>query len=97
MDERADLWPDVKFTFNVTGKRPLYPRDTPFPWHYFMVKVPALQALHPIEAVWVVWLDGRGHLYFKSEAGTEVLVDLGGAGWSGVQVRGDVLRIDWNC
>ena len=97
LDERAALWPDLKFTFNVTEPRPLYPRDLPFPWHYFVTGVPALQALHPFEAVWVVWFDGRAALYFKSEAGREVVVDLGRAGWREVTVlaEDDVSRIDW--
>ena len=98
LDDRAALWPDLKFTFNVTEPRPLYPRDLPFPWHYFVTGVPALQALHPFEAVWVVWFDGRAALYFKSEAGREVVVDLGRAGWREVTVLADedvVSRIDW--
>jgi hypothetical protein len=58
--------------------------------------VPELQALHPFEAVYVVWVDGRAALYFKSEAGREVVVDLGLAGWRDVRVSEDVVnRIDW--
>ena len=97
LDERAALYPVLKFTFDVTEPRPLYPKDIPFPWHYFVTGVPALLALDPFEAVWVVWFDGRPALYFKSEAGREVVVDLGRAGWREVTVlaEDDVSRIDW--
>jgi hypothetical protein len=29
--------------------------------------VPDLRALHPFEAVWVVWFDGRAAMYFEKE------------------------------
>ena len=97
LDERAALWPDLKFTFDVTEPRRLYPRDIAFPWHYFVTGVPALRALHPFEAVWVVWFDGRAALYFKSNAGPEVVVDVGHAGWGDVKVLAEdaASRIDW--
>ena len=72
LDERVALWPDLKFTFDVTEPRPLYPRDIAFPWHYFVTGVPDLRALHPFEDVWVVWFDGRAALYFESKAGPKV-------------------------
>ena len=97
LDERSALWPETRFTFNVTEPtRPLFPRDVPFPWQYFVSGVPALVALHPFEAVYVVWFDGRAALYLKSEAGGEVLVDLGLAGWRDVKVSDNgVNSIDW--
>ena len=97
LDERAALWPDLKFTFDVTEPRPLYPRDIAFPWHYFVTGVPALRALDPFEAVWVVWFDGRAALYFESKAGPEVVVDVGHAGWGDVKVLAEdaASRIDW--
>ena len=97
LDERLALWPETRFTFDVTDlTRPLFPRDVPFPWHYFVSGVPALRALHPFEAVYVVWVDGRAALYFKSEAGREVVVDLGIAGRRNVTMSEDVVnRIDW--
>ena len=98
LDERAALWPALKFTFDVTAPRHLYPRDTAFPWHYFVTGVPALRALHPFEAVWVVWFDDRAALYFKPQAGPEVVVDVGHAGWADVKVLAEdaASRIDWN-
>jgi hypothetical protein len=97
LDERVALWPDLKFTFDVTEPRPLYPRDIAFPWHYFVTGVPALRALDPFEAVWVVWFDGRAALYFESKAGPEVVVDVGHAGWGDVRVLAEdaASRIDW--
>ena len=54
------------------------------------------QALHPFEAVWVIWFNGRAALYFKSAAGREVIADLGLGGWRDVRVSEDgVNRIDW--
>ena len=95
LSERSAMWPELRFTFNVTEPtRPLFPRDVLFPWHYFVTGVPALQG----RGVWVVWFDGRAALYFKSEAGREVVVDLGRAGWREVTVLADedvVSRIDW--
>jgi hypothetical protein len=96
--ERAAKWPDLKFTFNVTEPRPLYARDVPFPWHYFVTGVPALLALQPSEDVWVVWFDERAALHFKSEQGREVVADLGCGGWRVVKVldgHDDVSRINW--
>ena len=97
LDERAALWPDLKFTFDVTEPRPLYPRDIAFPWHYFVTGVPDLRALHPFEDVWVVWFDGRAALYFESKAGPKVVVDLGRGGWRDVKVIAEdaASRIDW--
>ena len=97
MDERACLWPGLKFTYRVTEPRPLYPRDIAFPWHYFVTGVPDLRALHPFEDVWVVWFDGRAALYFESKVGPKVVVDLGNAGFRDVKVIAEdaASRIDW--
>ena len=86
LNERACLWPGLKFTYRVTEPRPLYPRDIAFPWHYFVPGVPELRDLQPFEDVWVVWFDGRAALYFESKAGPKVVVDLGHAGFRDVKV-----------
>ena len=104
--ERAELWPGKKFCQEITTPSvPLAPRTGPLPWAYFVAGVPALQAMHPFAAVFVVWLDGeagRGEvgeaaLYFQSKSGVEVVVKLGDSGKKGVTLHSNLVhKCLWN-
>ena len=96
LTERAELWPAVKFTQDITLQdRPLAPRTEPLPWHFFVAGVPELKAMQPFQKVFVVWADGPA-LYFQGQSGDEVVVDLGDKGFKGVTLHRDrVHRCRW--
>ena len=96
LTERAELWPDVKFTQDITKQdQPLAPRTEPLPWHFFVAGVPELKAMQRFAQVWVVWADGPA-LYFQRQSGHDVVVDLGDKGFNGVTLHRDrVHRCRW--
>ena len=96
LTEREQLWPDGKFSQDITSqKEPLAPRNEPLPWHFFVAGVPELKAMQPFAQVWVVWADGPA-LYFQRQSGHDVVVDLGDKEFNGVTLRRDrVHRCRW--
>ena len=96
LTQRAELWPTVKFSQDITEQdQPLVPRSEPLPWHFFVAGVPELKAMQPFEKVFVVWADGPD-LYFRGLLGDEVVVDLGDSGMKGVTLHRDrVHRCRW--
>ena len=97
LTERAELWPAVKFTQDITLQdQPLAPRSEPLPWHFFVAGVPELKAMQPFQKVFVVWADGPA-LYFQGHSGDEVVADLGDKGMKGVTLHRDrVQRCRWH-
>ena len=95
--ERAALWPDVPFTQDITSQtEPLAPRKEPLPWHLFVAAIPQLQNMQPFQKVFVVWTDCPA-LYFKTQSGDEVVVDLGDKSRKGVSLhRGRVHLCRWD-
>ena len=92
LTEREKLWPDGKFSQDITSqKEPLAPRNEPLPWHFFVAGVAKLKAMQPFAQVWVVWADGPA-LYFQAKSGDAVVVDLGDKGFNGVTLHRD--RVD---
>ena len=80
LTEREQLWPDGKFSQDITSqKEPLAPRNEPLPWHFFVAGVSELKAMQPFQQVFVVWADGPA-LYFRAKSGDVVVVDLGDKG-----------------
>ena len=91
--ERAALWPDVPFTQDITSQsEPLAPRKEPLPWHLFVAAIPQLQKLQPFQQVFVVWTDCPA-LYFKTQSGDEVVVDLGDKSRKGVSLHRDRVHL----
>ena len=91
--ERAALWPDVPFTQDITSQtEPLAPRKEPLPWHLFVAAIPQLQNMQPFQKVFVVWTDCPA-LYFKTQSGEEVVVDLGDKSRKGVSLHRDRVHL----
>ena len=91
--ERAALWPDVPFTQDITSQsEPLAPRKEPLPWHLFVAAIPQLQKMQPFQKVFVVWTDCPT-LYFKTQSGEEVVVDLGDKSRKGVSLHRDRVHL----
>ena len=95
--ERAELWPAVKFSQDITlHLEPLPPRSEPLPWLLLVAGVPELKAMQTFEMVFVVWADGPA-LYFQGQSGDEVVVDLGDKGMKGVTLHRDRMqRCRWH-
>ena len=91
--ERAALWPDVPFTQDITSQsEPLAPRKEPLPWHLSVAAIPQLQKMQPFQKVFVVWTDCPT-LYFKTQSGEEVVVDLGDKSRKGVSLHRDRVHL----